>query len=173
MTRNQIEAQKLVEQTRHNREMEGLEQRSQDERKRSNLAAEANARSANDNVRRFNESTSAVNWFTARSLDAVNAAKRDDYYSQMQRRAQQNVDDSRRTSAQAIKDEAQYSLIKAQRQEIDRESRRRDSKTRAEINLIAKKGLNQTREFITGVMQLGVTSFAPTKEQLITKQLFK
>lgn len=158
MTNNQLRNQANIEQARHNRVMESLSAADSDERKRSNLANESIKVTANDNTRRFNESLSAVNWFNARSNDSVNQARVRDVNSQIIHRRQQDVDNSNMTSAKIAQ-------MRLQDRELIKESNRKDrynkaqiSKTKSEIDLNYKKGLNQTKSFVSGIMTLGVTA---------------
>lgn len=157
MTGNQIRYHEVREHRRHNLASEQQAESQLAESARHNVADESNKSRANDNVRLFNDSTTAVNWFTARSLDTVNSSKTSDLKNQSRNRDLTTMSNVSESNARKRKAYAEANLADAKRGEIPLESNRRDRQVRAETDLNFKRGLNETRKFITGVM--GLTSF--------------
>lgn len=157
MTGNQIRYHEVREHRRHNLVSEQQAGAQLAESARHNLRDESNKSRANDNVRLFNDSTTAINWFTARPLAAVNLSKASDLENQTHNRDITTMSNASESKARRRKAYAEADLADAKREEIPLESRRRDRQVKADIDLTYKRGLNETRKFLTGV--LGLSSF--------------
>lgn len=115
MTHNQIAFANLKEQIRHNAATESAEAAKLNENSRHNRADEQIRTTSNYNTRLFNDSTSAVNWFTAKQK-ALDIQSQNEY---------------RKAQAQRLKDQSSNEAAKLRNDEYSNWIRHYDAANRA------------------------------------------